>query len=79
MSTTRTWTLSAIATIALIVGALFATGAVSFAQESTPTPTPSATTPGQSMPRQYDNANCPNMGGSSSGSSSASPSSTSGA
>ena len=43
MTNVRQWTLGAAAAVALVMGALLASGAVSFAQTSTVTPTPVAT------------------------------------
>jgi hypothetical protein len=44
MTNIRVWAFSGIAAVALAVGALMASGAVSSAQESSTTPTPAATT-----------------------------------
>jgi len=78
MTNIRVWAFSGIAAVALAVGALMATGAVSSAQESSTTPTPAATTaPSDSAggtatpaPKSGDH-NCPNMGTGSSGTSTA--------
>jgi hypothetical protein len=43
MTKVHTWTLTGVGLLALIAGALLASGAMSFAQSPTPTPSPSAT------------------------------------
>jgi hypothetical protein len=45
MTNARAWTITFVAVVALAAAALAATGAGSFAQESSPTATPAASTP----------------------------------
>lgn len=85
MTNIRVWAFGGIAAVALAVGALMATGAVSSAQESSTTPTPAATTAptdsagGTATPAPKSGHNCPNMGTGSSTAPTRSRSVTSGA
>ncbi|MEO8458242.1 MAG: hypothetical protein ABI559_10555 [Chloroflexota bacterium] len=74
MSNIRTYALSGAGGIALVVAALVATGAVSYAQSSTPTDTPAATTApptdstgGTAIPAPSDGATTPAPGDKSDG------------
>jgi hypothetical protein len=81
MTNVRQRAIGAAAVVALVMGALLASGAVSFAQTSTVTPTPAATSAPTTVPSGSSGSatpapgsggsthNCPNMGtGGSSGS-----------
>ena len=78
MTNVRQWAIGAAAAVALTAGTLLGTGAVSFAQTSTVTPTPAATSAPTTAPSGgsatpmpgggYSTANCPNMGTNSSSS-----------
>ncbi len=80
MTRVQGWAMSVVAMVALIVGVMLASGAISFAQESSPTPTPAAATaspsPGTGSNMKHG---CPNMGQSSSGTQSSSSTPTTGA
>ena len=67
MSKLQTWAIGGIGAVALGIGALLASGAVTSAQTSTPPATEAPSPSGGQGDHNGDNANCPNMGPSSSG------------
>jgi len=64
MSKIQTWALGGLAAVALGVGALLVSGAVTSAQTSTPVP---STAPSGTSPTPDGQHNCPNMGNNSGG------------